>query len=89
MSVWRTYRLRDIDWARERSHTGPVPARVRSATLSGIEAATILIEVDVTSGLPSFSTAGFPDSTVRDRRDRVRAATRNAGLHTMDSFVAP
>jgi magnesium chelatase family protein len=26
------------------------------------------------------STAGFPDSTVRERRDRVRAAIRRPGL---------
>jgi hypothetical protein len=26
------------------------------------------------------STGGFPDSTVRERRDRVRAAIRHAGL---------
>ncbi|MGH7365347.1 MAG: YifB family Mg chelatase-like AAA ATPase [Candidatus Rokuibacteriota bacterium] len=55
-------------------------ARVRSATLSGIEAATIFVEVDVTSGLPSFTTVGLPDSTVRESRDRVRAAIRNAGF---------
>ncbi|HSL48743.1 MAG TPA: YifB family Mg chelatase-like AAA ATPase [Candidatus Deferrimicrobiaceae bacterium] len=55
-------------------------ARVRSATLNGVEAATIFIEVDVTSGLPSFSTVGLPDATVRESRDRVRAAIRNAGL---------
>ena len=55
-------------------------ARVRSATLNGVEAATIFIEVDVTSGLPSFSTVGLPDATVRESRDRVRAAIRNAGF---------
>ena len=27
-----------------------------------------------------MSTVGFPDSTVRERRDRVRAAIRNVGL---------
>ena len=27
-----------------------------------------------------MSTVGFPDSTVRESRDRVRAAIRNAGL---------
>jgi len=27
-----------------------------------------------------LSTVGFPDSTVRESRDRVRAAIRNAGL---------
>jgi predicted ATPase with chaperone activity len=26
------------------------------------------------------STVGFPDSTVRENRERVRAAVRNAGL---------
>jgi hypothetical protein len=70
MSVSRTYRFRDIDGAGPRSHTGLVLARARSATISGIEAATIFIEVDVTSGLPSFNTVGFPDSTVRESRDR-------------------
>jgi magnesium chelatase family protein len=55
-------------------------ARVRSASLIGIEAATVLVEVDVTSGLPSFATVGLPDSTVRESRDRVRAAIRNAGF---------
>lgn len=55
-------------------------ARVRSATLSGIEAATVFVEVDVTPGLPSFTTVGLPDSTVRESRDRVRAAIRNVGL---------
>ena len=55
-------------------------ARVRSATLSGIEAATVFVEVDVASGLPSFTTVGLPDSTVRESRDRVRAAIRNVGL---------
>ena len=55
-------------------------ARVRSATLTGIEVATVFVEVDVTAGLPSFTTVGLPDSTVRESRDRVRAAIRNAAL---------
>ena len=55
-------------------------ARVRSATLTGVDAATVFVEVDVTSGLPSFTTVGLPDSTVRESRDRVRAAIRNAGF---------
>src|SRR5215475_1425679 len=55
-------------------------ARIRSAALQGIEAAPVSVEVDVTSGLPSFTTVGLPDSAVRESRDRVRAAIRNAGL---------
>jgi magnesium chelatase family protein len=57
-----------------------VLARVRSATLTGVDAATVFVEVDVTSGLPSFTTVGLPDSTIRESRDRVRAAIRNAGF---------
>jgi len=57
-----------------------VLARVRSATLTGIDASTVFVEVDVAAGLPSFTTVGLPDSTVRESRDRVRAAIRNAGL---------
>jgi hypothetical protein len=33
-------------------------ARVRSASLHGIEAAPVFVEVDVTSGLPMFTTDG-------------------------------
>ena len=51
------------------AHTHPMLARVRSASLHGIEAATVFVEVDVTSGLPSFTTVGLPDSTVRESRD--------------------
>src|ERR1700741_5140788 len=55
-------------------------ARVRSAALHGIEVATVSVEVDVTPGLPTFATVGLPDSAVRESRDRVRAAIRNAGF---------
>src|SRR5712692_9845800 len=80
MRPGEAYRFRHVDGPRCRSHTRRVLARVRSATLSGIEAATIFVEVDVTAGLPSFTTVGLPDSTVRESRDRVRAAIHNSGF---------
>src|ERR1700687_4479867 len=55
-------------------------ALVRSATVFGIEAGDVCGEGDVPPGLPSFTPVGLPDSTVRESRDRVRAAIRNAGL---------
>jgi magnesium chelatase family protein len=55
-------------------------ARMRSATVFGIEADDVFVEVDVAPGLPSFTTVGLPDPAVRESRDRVRAAIRNAGL---------
>jgi magnesium chelatase family protein len=54
-------------------------ARVLTACLSGIEAALVAVEVDVAAGLPAFTMVGLPDSTVRESRDRVKSAIRNAG----------
>ena len=46
----------------------------------GVEAALIRVEVDVAPGLPQFATVGLPDSAVRESRERVRTAIRNAGF---------
>ena len=55
-------------------------ARVLSAALLGVEAALVRVEVDVSPGLPAFMTVGLPDSAVRESRERVRTAIRNAGF---------
>src|SRR4249919_3555514 len=55
-------------------------ARVFSACLSGVEAALVRVEVDVSHGLPTFTTVGLPDPAIRESRDRVRAALRNSGF---------
>src|SRR5258706_9356860 len=57
-----------------------VLAHVLSAALHGVEAALVRVEVDVTPGLPAFTTVGLPDSAVRESRERVRTAIRNAGF---------
>src|SRR5262245_22756114 len=55
-------------------------AQVQSAALRGIEAFAVSVEVDVSFGLPVFAMVGLPDATVRESRDRVRAAIRNSGF---------
>ena len=55
-------------------------ARIFSAALIGVEAALIRVEVDVSAGMPAFMTVGLPDSAVRESRERVRTAIRNAGF---------
>jgi len=57
-----------------------VLARIFSAALIGVEAALIRVEVDVAAGMPAFTTVGLPDSAVRESRERVRTAIRNAGF---------
>lgn len=55
-------------------------AKVISAGLVGLDAHLIEVEVDISGGLPQFSVVGLPDATVRESRDRVRAALRNTGF---------
>ena len=55
-------------------------ARVLSAALLGVDAVLVYVEVDVATGLPSFATVGLPDPAVRESRERVKAAIRNAGF---------
>ncbi|MFA5536077.1 MAG: YifB family Mg chelatase-like AAA ATPase [Bacillota bacterium] len=53
---------------------------IRSLTLQGMDALEIQVEVDVSQGLPSFDLVGLPDASVRESRERVRTAIKNAGF---------
>jgi magnesium chelatase family protein len=55
-------------------------ARIRSAAVLGIDAYPVDVEVDITNGLPSFSTVGLPQGAVKEGRERVCAALVNAGF---------
>jgi magnesium chelatase family protein len=57
-----------------------VLAHVHSAALRGIDAFPVSVEADVSFGLPVFAMVGLPDASVRESRDRVRAAIRNSGF---------
>ena len=52
---------------------------MKSASLIGIDACPVEIEVDITGGLPGFVIVGLPDASIKESRDRVRAALRNCG----------
>lgn len=55
-------------------------AVVKSITLLGLEGRLVQVEVDVTNGLPGFDIVGLPDTSVRESKERVRAAIRNSGF---------
>lgn len=55
-------------------------AKVLSAGVLGLDAHLIEVEVDIGGGLPQFSVVGLPDATVRESRDRIRAALKNTGF---------
>jgi magnesium chelatase family protein len=54
-------------------------ATIRSAAILGIDAYPVHVEVDISSGLPSFTTVGLADGAVREGRQRIHAALTNAG----------
>ena len=54
-------------------------ARLDSIGLFGVDAYSVSVEADVARGMPSFDVVGLPDASVREARDRVRAAAKNNG----------
>jgi magnesium chelatase family protein len=50
------------------------------AVLDGVHASVVLVEADVSSGLPNFSIVGLPDSAVTESKLRIRSAIKNAGF---------
>jgi len=52
---------------------------IASLGLSGIEPYLVGVEVDARRGMPGFDIVGLPDATVKESRDRVRAAVGNLG----------
>ena len=55
-------------------------ARIATATLHGVEARPVWVEVSLTTGLPAFTVVGLPEGAVREGRERVLAALRHSGV---------
>ncbi len=54
-------------------------AKVLSGAVLGIDGYIVEVEVDISAGLPSFSTVGLPEGAVRESKDRVKTAIKNSG----------
>ncbi|MBS0016160.1 MAG: YifB family Mg chelatase-like AAA ATPase [Arthrospira sp. SH-MAG29] len=54
-------------------------ARVWSASVVGIDAVKVGVEVDLSGGLPKIIVLGLPDTAVQESRERVKATLKNAG----------
>ncbi|MBR1597480.1 MAG: YifB family Mg chelatase-like AAA ATPase [Lachnospiraceae bacterium] len=55
--------------------------KVISGTLHGVDGRLIVVEADVSDGLPMFNMVGFLASEVREASDRVRTALKNSDFH--------
>ena len=54
-------------------------AKTTSATVLGVEAHPIQVEVDLAVGLSQFTIVGLPDGTIKESRERINAAITNSG----------
>ena len=60
---------------------------ILSGALVGIHACLVQVEVDATSGLPCISMVGSLGSEVRESKERVLAALKNAGIDVPPKHV--
>ena len=55
-----------------------MPAKLKSASVIGLDAELITVEVDISAGLHSFTIVGLPDTAVQESRQRVSSAVKNS-----------
>lgn len=55
-------------------------AKVHTATLNGIDALPVVVEVDLVRGDNRFILVGLPDKAVQESEERVRTAIRNSDM---------
>ncbi len=53
---------------------------VLGATLRGVEAVPVMVEVVMSGGIPGISIVGMPDIAVQEARERVKAAIKASGF---------
>lgn len=55
-------------------------AQLKSACHTGLDVYTVSVEIDAARGLPSWDIVGLPDIAVRESKERVHTALKNAGF---------
>ena len=62
-------------------------AKVLSSAVIGIDAFLVEVEVDITLGLPAFTTVGLPETSVKESKERVKSAINNSGYTFPDDRI--
>jgi magnesium chelatase family protein len=60
---------------------------VTTATIHGVEAVLVTVEVSVGSGLPGIHIVGMPDTAIQEAKQRVRQALKAACFEMRNRFV--
>ncbi len=62
-------------------------AKILSSAVIGIDAYLVEVEIDITQGLPTFTTVGLPETSVKESKERVKAAIKNSGYTFPDDRI--
>lgn len=54
--------------------------KVHSAVINGMNIQRIVIEIDISGGIPDFRIVGITDGAVRESKERIRSAIKNSGF---------
>ena len=55
-------------------------SRILAASVIGVDGFLVEVEVDLTPGVPSFTTVGLPEGAVKESKERVQSALKNSGF---------
>lgn len=53
---------------------------VYTGSLTGLEASKVVVEVDISAGIPGLTIVGLPDASVNESKERIKAAIKNSGF---------
>ncbi len=54
-------------------------SQLKSFALTGLKGYPVVIEVDISKGLPGVDIVGLADTAIKESKERVRSAVKNSG----------
>lgn len=54
--------------------------KIKTATILGIDGIIVDVEVDLASGFPSWTIVGLPDTSIKEAKERIRAAMKHSRI---------
>lgn len=54
-------------------------SRINTCVLQGLDGSVVEVEADLSRGIPVFNIVGLPDTSIKESKERVRAAIKNSG----------
>ncbi len=60
---------------------------IKSMSLKGLEGYIIDVQVDVSNGLPDWDIVGLPDTSIKESKERVKAAIKNSGYEVLSRKI--